>query len=64
MDEIEHIYDGKFKGKILVVGRTACGKTAFVQNVGKNNLFSDISKVYLVSKIVFSEEREDAIREF
>ena len=40
MDEIEHTYDGKFKGKILVVGRTACGKTTFVQNVGK--------KIYLV----------------
>ena len=40
MDEIEHTYDGKFEGNILVVRRTACGKTTFVQNVGK--------KIYLV----------------
>ena len=45
MDEIEHTYDGKFEGNILVVGRTACGKTTFVQNLRKNNLFGDISEV-------------------
>ena len=27
-----YVYDGKFSGNILVVGRTGCGKTAFVQN--------------------------------
>ena len=62
MDEIEHTYDGKFEGNILV-GRTACGKTTFVQNLGKNNLFGDISEVYWLSKIALSEEREDAIRD-
>ena len=62
MDETEHTYDGKFEGNILLVGRTACGKTTFVQNLGKNNLFRDISEVYWVTKIVLSEEREDAIR--
>ena len=40
------------------MGRTACGKTTFVQNLGKNILFGDISEVYWVSKIVLSEERE------
>ena len=56
MDEIEHTYDGKFEGNILVVGRTACGKTTFAQNLGKNNLFGDISEVYWVSKIALSDE--------
>ena len=26
-----YVSDGKFSGNILVVGRTGCGKTAFVQ---------------------------------
>ena len=46
-----------------MVGKTACGKTTFVQNLGKNNLFEDISEVCWVYKIVLSEEREDAIRD-
>ena len=63
MDEIEHSYDCKFEGNILVVGRTAFGKTTFVQNLGKNNLFGDISEVYWISKITLSEERKSAIRD-
>ena len=47
-----------------MVGRTVCGKTTFVHNLGKNNLFGDISEVSWVSKIVLSEEREDIIRDF
>ena len=63
MDEIEHTYDGKFEGNILLVGRTASGKTIFVQNLGKKNLFGDISEVYWISKITLSEERKSAIRD-
>ena len=63
MDEMEYSYDGKFEGNILIVGRTVCGKTMFVQNLGQNKLFWDISKVFWVSKISLSEEREDAIRD-
>lgn len=62
MDEIEYTYDQKFEGNILIVGRTACGKTTFVQSLGKNNLFGDISEVYWISKIVLSNEREYSIR--
>ena len=29
-------YDAKFEGNILVVGKTGCRKTTFVQNIGKN----------------------------
>ena len=42
MDEIKkYTFDGKFEDKILLVGRTGCGKTT--QNPGKNETFGDIS---------------------
>ena len=41
MDGVNYSYDGKFEGNILVVGRTRCGKTTFVQTFGKNKLFRD-----------------------
>ena len=63
MDEIKYTFDGKFKGNIMIVGRTKCGKTTFVQNLGKNKLFGDISTVFWISKISLSEEREEKIRE-
>ena len=63
MDEIKYTYDGKFEGNILIVGRTCCGKTTFVQNLGKNKLFGDIKKVYWISKIELSKDREENIRD-
>ena len=36
------IYDGQFLGNILVVGRTNCGKTTFVEKLGINNFFGNI----------------------
>ena len=62
MDEIEHSYGGNFEGNSLV-RRTASGKTTFVQNLGKSNLFGDTSEVYWISKITLSEERESAVRD-
>ena len=59
-----YTYDGKFAGNILVVGRTGCGKTIFIQKLGKNKLFgNDLIEVFWVSKIVLSKEREDNIRD-
>ena len=48
-------YDGRFDGNILVVGRTGCGKTTFVQNLAKDQLFGDIKKVFwiMILEIVF-----------
>ena len=37
----EYTYDGKFQGNILVVVRTMCGKTTFVQQLGRNRLFGE-----------------------
>ena len=36
------IYNGQFYGKILVVGRTGCGKTTFLEKLGLNNFFGNI----------------------
>ena len=63
MDGINYTYDGKFEGNILIVGRTGCGKTTFVQNLGKNKLFGDMKEVYWISKTELSKDREDNIRD-
>ena len=33
------IHYGKFVGNILIVGRTACGKTFFTPKIAVNNFF-------------------------
>ena len=58
MDEVNYSYEGKFEGNILIVGRTGCGETTLVQNLGKNKLFGDIKEVYWISKIELPNERE------
>ena len=62
-NEINYMYDGKFEGNILVVGRTGCSKTTFVQNLGKNQMFGDIKEVLWISKMSLSTERENNIRD-
>ena len=54
-------YDGKFKGNILVLGRTECGKTTFIQNLGINNFFGELKKVKWVSGIRLNKTREAEI---
>ena len=63
MDEVDCMYDGKFEGNILIVGRTRCGKTTFVQNLGKIRLFGDINQVYWISKVELSKDKEEHIRD-
>ena len=59
----EHItYDGKFFGNILVVGQTRCGKTSFIQNLGRKKIFGDIETLDWISKIELSKDREEQIR--
>ena len=56
-------YDGKFEGKVLIVGRTGCGKTTFIQKLAQNKMFgNDIVNVFWVSKINLDPDREEAIR--
>ena len=54
-------YDGKFIGNILVLGRTECGKTTFIQNLGINNFFGDLKIVKWVSGIRLNGKREAEI---
>ena len=62
--ENKYSFDGKFEGNILIVGRTVCGKTTFIQNLGKNKMSgNDIVEVFWVSKIFLNKEREDSIRD-
>ena len=57
------MYNGTFNGNMLVVGQTRCGKTSFVQKLGKNKMFGSIESVDSISKIEFSVAREHQIRE-
>ena len=52
-----YIYDGKFTGNILIVGRTECGKTTFVQKLALNNFFGNLKKVKWVSGIRLNKRR-------
>ena len=66
MDErfSNYSYDGQFSGNIMVVGRTGCGKTTFIQNLRRNKMFGrEIHTIFWISKIVLSKEREENIRE-
>ena len=52
------IYDSQFRGKVLVVGKTCCGKTTFLEKLGINNFFGDIVKTEWISGIDINEKRE------
>ena len=46
-----------------MVGQTGCGKTSFVQSLGKNKIFGDgLIGVNWVSKINLTKNREDEIK--
>ena len=57
----KHIYDGKFSGNILVLGRTDCGKTSFVQKLALYDFFGELKAAKWVSGIQLSESREAQI---
>ena len=59
---MNYSFDAKFEGNILVVGRTGCGKTTFVQNLRQNKMFGEIKELTWLSKIPLSRERENNIR--
>ena len=60
---MNYLYCSKFEGNILVVGRTGCKKTTFIQNLGRNKIFSDIKEYQTISKISLSTERANNIRD-
>ena len=57
-----YVYDGKFSGNILAVGRTGCGKTAFVQKLAANSFFGELNATEWVSFIKLENAREAEIQ--
>ena len=50
------IYDSQFRGNVLVVGKTGCGKTTFLQKLGLYIFFGKIVKTKWVSRIEIDEK--------
>ena len=57
----KYIYDGKFRGNILVLGRTECGKTSFVQKLALYDFFGKLKNAKWVSGIQLTVSREAEI---
>ena len=57
-----NMYDAQFRGNVLIVGKTGCRKTYFVQILGLHNFFGKIVKVEWVSSIRLSKSREAKIQ--
>ena len=57
----KYIFDGKFKGNILVLGRTECGKTSFVQKLALYDFFGELKNAKWVSGIKLTTSREAEI---
>ena len=47
------MYVGTLNENMLVVGQTRCGKSSFVQRLGKNKMFGSIDSVDWISKLNF-----------
>ena len=52
-----NIYDGQFRGNVLVVSKTVCGKTTFLEKRGVNNFFGNLVKTEWISGIDTDEKR-------
>ena len=52
-----YIYDAKFSGNILIVGRTGCGKTALVQKLAINKFFRELDIAEWISYIKLDKPR-------
>ena len=51
-------FDQQFRGNVLIVGRTNCGKTYFFQMLAINDFWGDLKKTEWVSYIKLSKIRE------
>ena len=58
------IYNGHFHGTILVVGRTGCGKTTFLEKLGLKFFFGNIIKTEWISGIDIDKKREAEIQSY
>ena len=57
----KYIYDGTFRGNILVLGRTECGKTSFIQKLALYDFFGELKNAKWISGIKLDESREAEI---
>ena len=60
--QITSIYNGQFSGNILVVGKTVCGKTTFLEKRRINNYFGNLVKTEYISEIDTDEKGETKIQ--
>ena len=51
------IYNGQFRGNLLVLSKTGCEKTTSLQKLGINNFFGKILKTEWISRIDIYEKR-------
>ena len=58
----DKVYDGQFGSNILVVGKTGCGKTHFLQKLTVNKFSGKLIKVEWVSGIDIDKRREAEIQ--
>ena len=56
------IYDGQFRGNILIVRKTGCRKTHFLQKLAVNKFFGKLIKKEWVSGIDIDKRREVEIQ--
>ena len=56
------IYDDQFRGNVLLVGKTGCGKIIFLEKFGINNFFGNLVKTEWISRIDIDEKREAKIQ--
>ena len=61
-NKIPRLY--QFYGNVLVVGRTRCGKTTFLEILGVHNFFGKIIKTELISGIEIDKQREAEIQSY
>ena len=57
-----YTYSGKFSGNVLIVGRTECGKTTFMQKLALHNFFGKLKKAEWISGITLTKKREAEIQ--
>ena len=56
------IDDSQFRWNVLVVGKTGCGKTTFLEKLGINNFFGNLVKTEWMSGIDIYKKREAKIQ--
>ena len=59
-----YTYSGKFNGNVLIVGRTECEKTTFMQKLALHYFFGKLKKAEWISGISPTKKREGSNRFF